>query len=488
MTKEEKISYYNLLKEKAIRKARIALLGFTSYTMATFQPASFQKRYYDVLNDFASQKIKKLMVFMPPQHGKSEGSTRRLPPYIHGKNPDAKIAVVSYSASKARKFNREIQRIIDSPEYGEVFPNTKINGSNGNKETGTWVRTSEEFEIVDHRGSLKTVGVGGPLTGDPVDILIMDDLYKDAKTAWSITVRESVSDWYDTVAETRLHNDSQQLIVFTRWHQEDLAGRLLKEQGVYHPIDNPNGWVVVIYQAIKVGAQTSYDPREEGEALWPERHNLEKLQGIRKKNNHVFQSLYQQDPKPSEGLMYDRGFRTYVMGVIPYSSKMLRKNYTDVADTGTDYLCSIDYTETEFGMYVTDILFTQKSQEYTEPLHAEQLAKHRTSICYIESNNGGRSYGRNVEKQTRIIGNKATEFILFHQGDNKAVRIFTNANEAMNLIFFPEGWERLWPEFYQHISTYMKVGKNEHDDGADVITGMTERFGEDDGDSAEGYF
>lgn len=156
---------------------------------------------------------------------------------------------------------------------------------------GSWLRNADECEIVGHRGSFKTVGVGGALTGEPVDILIMDDIYKDAKTAWSPIVRESVSDWYDTVAETRLHNESQQLIVFTRWHEDDLAGTLLRQQGVYDPKDNPDGWVVVVYKAIKEGKPTEYDPRKEGEALWEERHSLKKLQAIRKRNPQVFESL-----------------------------------------------------------------------------------------------------------------------------------------------------------------------------------------------------
>ena len=155
---------------------------------------------------------------MPPQHGKSEGSTRRLPSYVLGRKPDTKIAVVSYNAPKARKFNREIQRVIDSPEYHEIFPDTCLNSSNVTTVAGAWLRNADEFEIVGRRGSVKTVGVGGPLTGEPVDMLIMDDIYKDAKSAWSPVVREAIEDWYDTVAETRLYNDSQQLIVFTRWH------------------------------------------------------------------------------------------------------------------------------------------------------------------------------------------------------------------------------------------------------------------------------
>ena len=260
MSRDERVKYMLALKERLVRESRTDLLRFTLSTMPTFDPADFHRRYYGVLTKFAHKEIKKLMVFMPPQHGKSEGSTRRLPSFILGERPDTRIAIVSYNAPKARKFNREIQRIIDTPEYQEIFPETHLNSSNVTTVAGSWLRNADECEIVGHLGGFKTVGVGGALTGEPVDVLIMDDIYKDAKTAWSSTVREGVSDWYDTVAETRLHNNSQQLIVFTRWHEDDLAGTLLRQQGEYHPTDNPNGWVVVIYQAIKQGAPTDYDP------------------------------------------------------------------------------------------------------------------------------------------------------------------------------------------------------------------------------------
>lgn len=108
-SRREKLQYFKALRERLIRQSRTNLLSFTSSTMQTFKPADFHRRYYKVLNDFAEGKIKKLMVFMPPQHGKSEGSTRRLPSYVLGRKPDTKIAVVSYNAPKARKFNREIQ-------------------------------------------------------------------------------------------------------------------------------------------------------------------------------------------------------------------------------------------------------------------------------------------------------------------------------------------------------------------------------------------
>ena len=472
MTRQEKIEYLAALKERLVRDSRTNLLKFTAATMPTFEPAPFHKRYYSVLGDFAEKRIKKLMVFMPPQHGKSEGSTRRLPSFILGRRPDTKIAVVSYSAPKARKFNREIQRVIDSPEYKEIFPDTRLNSKYISTVAGNWLRNADECEIIDYRGGFKTVGVGGPLTGEPVDCLIMDDIYKDAKTAWSPVVRESIEDWYDTVAETRLHNDSQQLIVFTRWHEADLAGKLLEQQGEYDPETNPNGWVVITYPAIQDGPATDYDPRAQGEPLWPERHNLEKLESIRSRNPHVFASLYQQKPKPLEGLMYENHFKEYE--ILPATKTKKVKNYTDTADEGADFLCSITYLETEVGNFVLDVLYTTKPMEYTEPKTAEMLSKHAVELAIIESNNGGRGFARNVERQARLMGNSKTRVKWFHQSDNKNVRIFSRSSDVQNLTYFPRGWERMWPEFYAAITNYMKVGGNKHDDAPDALTGTIE--------------
>ena len=473
--RENKVLLLKAMRERLVRESRSNLFRFTLATMPTFRPADFHRRYYDILSRFAHKEIKKLMVFMPPQHGKSEGSTRRLPAFIEGMNPDTRLAVVSYSATKAKKFNREIQRIIDSEEYNEIFPDTRLGMSQFGEDSGKgYIRTTEEFEIVDHRGSVKTVGVGGALTGEPVDVLIMDDIYKDAKTAWSPVVRESVSDWYDTVAETRLHNESQQLMVFTRWHEDDLAGQLLRTQGVYDAKENPDGWVVCVYKAIKEGAPTDYDPRQEGEPLWQERHSKHKLELIRKRNPQVFESLYQQDPKPSEGLMYSFGFQTYT--IRPATLHCTRKAYIDTADTGEDYLCAIVYDETEIGNFLLDVLYTQKPMEFTEVATARMLTRHLVAECNVESNNGGRGFQRAVEKQCRMMGNAKTKFHWFTQTDNKDVRIFSNSAAVQNLTYMPEGWERLFPEFNKAITGYLKAGKNEHDDAPDALTGTIEKM------------
>lgn len=475
MGRTEKIEMMRLMQERLNRESRSDLLRFTFSTMPTFKPADFHRRYYAMLTKFAMGQIKKLMVFMPPQHGKSEGSTRRLPAFLLGLDPDKKLAVVSYNAPKARKFNREIQRIIDTAEYHAIFPQTTLNASayaDVESDKGVYMRNADECEIVGHRGGFKTVGVGGALTGEPVDILIMDDIYKDAKTAWSPIVRESVSDWYDTVAETRLHNNSQQLIVFTRWHEDDLAGSLLRQQGVYSA-ENKNGWVVVVYQAIKEGAPTEYDPRNEGEPLWEERHNLEKLQLIRSRNPQVFESLYQQDPQPRQGLMYENGFVEY--DIRPASKTVKRRCYVDVADTGEDYLCAIVYDETEAANYVVDVIYTTKPVEYTQTALANMLTKYGVADCVIEANNGGRLFKNEVERQCRLMNNGKTHFTAFHQTENKDLRIYSHSAMVQNLTFMPRGWKKTHPDFAKAVCGYLKAGKNDHDDAVDALTGTIEK-------------
>lgn len=456
MDKEQKIDLADKLWQKQATVAAKHLLSFTKATMPAFSPTWFHESYYQVLDKFACGDIRKLMIFVPPQHGKSEGSTRRLPAYLLGHNPDRKIAIVSYSASKARKFNREIQRILDEPSYHRIFPAIQLSkGADG------YARTMDEIEAVGYNGGIKTVGVGGALTGEPVDILIMDDLYKDAKTAWSSVMRDGIEHWYNAVAETRLHNNSRQLIVFTRWHQDDLAGYLLRKE---------NDWEVFVYPAIKEGGPNNYDPRIEGAALWPERHSVAKLDAIRQRDPHIFGNLYQQNPTVKEGLLY-KEYRTYKL--LP-ADAIIKKAVIDTADTGADYLCSIVYAVGVEGYYILDILYTQEGMDTTEQLAATQVTKHGVHRVRVESNNGGKGFTRNVERICRAMGNTKTAFAWYHQQHSKDVRIYTRAAEVQNMIFYPEGWEALYPAFHTAVTGYMAQGRNKHDDAPDALTMIIE--------------
>ena len=449
------------------------LLSFTRHTLPSFAPAPFHLAYYEVLTRFAMGEIKKLMITMPPQHGKSEGATRRLPAFVLGQDPDKRIAIVSYNAIKARKFNRELQRIMDDDRYYELFPQTLLAGQASYQEQGrrsrNYARNSDECEIVGYQGSFKTIGVGGSLTGEPVDMLIMDDLYKDASSAWSPVIRQNVADWYDTVASTRLHNDSQQLLVFTRWHMEDLAGRLLEQEGVYDPIENPQGWLLVSFPAIQNRPPSEQDPRVEGEPLWPERHSLSKLLEIKGRSPTVFESLYQQNPQPSQGLMYEE-FNCYT----DLPSRSYSVAYIDAADSGADYLCALFYKEAEDGNYITDVLYTKDPMEVTETTLTYMLQQHQVERCHIESNNGGNLFVSNLQQRSWDMGNRLTRFNPFHQNQNKTARIFAASASVQKLIKMPLDWKKRFPKFARDLTGYLRVGTNAHDDAPDALTGSIE--------------
>lgn len=293
----------SLLNLQEIQKilSRREFERFVTYTKPDYVLNWHHKLLMEHLQRFAEGKIKRLMVFMPPQHGKSELTSRRLPAYLLGINPFLKIVGCSYSADLSRSFNRDVQRIMDDEIYTGIFPETTLNGSNiRTSAKGNYLRNADIFEIVGYKGFYKSVGVGGSLTGTPVDIGIIDDPVKDVVEANSMTYRARVWDWYNGVFSTRLHNDSQVLITQTRWHEDDLSGRILKQKDAHE-------WVVLNLAGILESNKHEKDPRKIGEALWPERHSLEKLIKFKDNSPRLFQAMYQQDPRPFEGgLVYPK--------------------------------------------------------------------------------------------------------------------------------------------------------------------------------------
>lgn len=245
-------------------------------------------------------KIQRLMLFVPPQHAKSTLASQMFPAWILGQNPKTKIVGSSYSSDLAQAFSRSIQRTIDSPEYHKIFPETFLNNSNVRTDSKQgFLRNADLFETVGHGGFYKAVGVCGSLTGTPADIALIDDPVKDALEAYSQTYRERVWDWYVNVLRTRLHNDSRIVLIMTRWHQDDLAGRILEDMK-----KGGDKWEIFCLPAIKEGAKTSIDPRNEGEALWPEKHSAEKILQTKRMSLKVFNSLYQQRPSAVEGSIF----------------------------------------------------------------------------------------------------------------------------------------------------------------------------------------
>ena len=433
---------------------------------------AFHCRYYRLLELFAQGHVRRLIITMPPQHGKSVGASTLLPAYMLGLNPDMRIAIASYSSMLASKFNRRVQRILESREYGAMFPDTSI--KQGGR-PAQYIRTADEVEIVGHDGGLLSVGREGSLTGNRVDFFILDDLYKDAMEANSPIVRDNCWEWYTSVVKTRMHNTSQELIVFTRWHEEDLIGSIRSLERVvdmqsWDDIERVgDGWLHLNLEALKTGLPSPLDPRTEGEALWPERQSVALLEQKRRLDPVRFEAMYQGRPSSRGGQLYGDAFAEW--DSLP-DHIVRRANYTDTADEGDDYLCSISYAVDADGIiYVLDAVYSREPMEVTENLVSQMLTRSEVRSSAVESNNGGRGFARAIQ---RLAPRVRVEW--FHQSGNKQARILSHSATVLHLVRFPRGWAQLWPEMYAHLVSYRRdFASNRWHDAADVLTGIVER-------------
>lgn len=479
--------------KRELARRELARRNFCDFMQFLHPELSFDKfhtAYYTILDKFAHREIRKLIVSCPCQVGKSTASTKTLPAYLHGLYPDKNICISSYGFPLAEGFNRAVKENLSDPKYNILFPDTILpKTEQAKKYKGTYdpavcVSNARNYRLIGHSGELIAVGRGGALTGRTVDIGIVDDLYKDEAEANSPIIRDLAWSWYVTVFTTRLDKNASQLITFTRWHEDDLIGRLKdlckKEQIPFHQITSyaqledcdPKAWYHINFSAIKEDEPTDIDPREKGEALWADKFDLDRLLEQRRLDPAKFESLYQGNPMPVEGLLYTRPFMTYKE--LPEHTKGMCL-YCDVADKGEDYLCSIPYTVSlQNKIYCKDILYTQDGTEVTEVQVAEQIIRNKVKTAYIEANAGGSIFTRNIRK---ILDSKGYSCFIeeVKQEGNKESRILTHAVDVMENILFEEDWAFKYPEFYRDVKGFRKLFKaNRHDDGADTITGIYE--------------
>jgi len=238
--------------------------------------------------DVEAKRRPRTIVVAPPQHGKSEIVSRKYPAWALGRNPNLRIIAGSYSGAWAESLGADVQRTIDSPEYHAIFPGTRIVGQYAPK--GEAKRAADYFEIVGHQGFHRAAGRGAGVTGRSADILLIDDPVKNAEEAFSESTRESVWQWFLQDLYTRLQTGAGVLLMCTRWHTDDLIGRLIEAQG-----SGGDQWNVHIFPALN----------EAGQALAPSRFDSQELEKIKATQPAlVWSALYQGEPAPLSGNIF----------------------------------------------------------------------------------------------------------------------------------------------------------------------------------------
>lgn len=296
-------------REMLINAARRGqMLPFTTLTMPSYQVGWHHELTCKVLNLFIRKKIRRLILEEPPRHGKSELTSRRLPALWHGFYPMEEIMLATYNSDLAGDMTTDVQRIMDTPIYHEIFPLSKITPEGS---VSKYSRNKHEhelmplydpksgLELIRPTGSMRSAGVGGSFTGRGADLILIDDPIKNREDADSTTIRENVWKFYTSTLRTRLEGVGSVLITMTRWHSDDLVGRLL-EQAKSDP--TADQWVVLRLPAIKEDDDAPYDSRQIGEALWPDKFSVQSLMALKGSiGDRDWAALYQQRPNIEGG-------------------------------------------------------------------------------------------------------------------------------------------------------------------------------------------
>lgn len=369
----------------------------------------------------------------------------------------------SYNETLSTSFSKMVRDSItekkadkDKVIFSDIFPQTNIKQGDG---------AANLWSLEKGNNNYLATSPTGTATGFGANIIVIDDLIKNASEANNSLNRDKQWSWFTDTMLSRLEgNDWKIIVVMTRWHSKDLAGRLIS-----HCNENKISYKQILYKAIK----------DDGSMLCDDILNYESYT-IKTKtmSPEIALANYQQEPIDLKGTLY-KSFKTYdeipkdMFGNYKFTEI---KSYCDTADTGDDYLCNIIYGVLNREAYILDVYYTKDHMEITEKEVAKRLTEFKVNNALVEGNNGGRGFARQVERNMRGLGNHKTIVRTFHQTNNKNARILSNATWVMEHIYYPSNWHNKWNEYFVSMKEYQREGKNTHDDAQDATTGVAENI------------
>lgn len=444
-------------------KLELARINFWAYCQLKYPRQYSEERVYlkqvcTKIQDFIEQDAKKFLVLtMPPRHRKSLTATN-LTEWLFGVDNSNKVMTGSYNENLSTTFAAKVRDTIleqgDSTEehtiYREIFPETKV--KHGEASKSYWA-----LEGSTEKNYLATSPTG-TATGIGARYIVIDDVIKNDKEAYNSLIKEGHWQWLTNTMMQRTEGDDYKIIIImTRWATDDLAGRVIDE---YEDLVEH-----ISFSAVQPDGSMLDDT-----VLNERNYEIKTL----KMNEDIVEANYNQKPLDVKGLLYS-DFMVYEE--LPEGARDLPTySYTDTADKGTDYLCSVAYKVFNDEVYVTGVVMSDEDMETTEPLVAEMFAEQQVTDATVESNNGGRGFRRNIERLLR-------ETYLYvkcvfkdkNQTSNKEARILSSSSWVQNNVYMPVNWKQKFPKaFKDQLLKYQKKGKNEHDDAPDVFAGIYE--------------
>lgn len=463
------------------QEARSGILPFTEFMMpdpnapddplaTRYQARMHHRVLAEAIDNVVAGKCLRLIVSMPPQHGKSQLTSRSAPPYILGRFPWKHLMLGTYSQDFAEQFGGDVREIMQSGRYGMVFPGVRL--KDGSK--------SREYMMTEQGGKLSFLGRGGAGTGKPADFFIIDDPIKDAMEAESPTVREAAWQWFTKVVYTRCHVLSAIIITMTRWHEDDIVGRLTDTKNPAYEPEIAKQWTVINLPAIltkadgDLPAALDIELNEQGEAaLWPDRFPLEHLHSAKLLNPLGFSALYQGRPTPPEGSFFKRAH------FLPYKPHQLPKNLrmygsADLAvspdkNADSSVIGNWGLDENDDLWLLPDLYWENKAADETVDQLLAYAKTYQWQTFFGERGVIDRAVGPFLDKKMMEPGNQWFHVETFPAVGTKAMRCVSirgrMAQQRVHLPTFAPWWSRAEHELLKFTGS----GKDLSDDFADML-------------------
>ncbi len=449
----------DLRRAAQLELARRELLRFAITIEPTYQRARHLELTAQYLERAQRREIKRLMIFEPPRHGKSKLASEMFPAWALGKDPDEQFMICTHTQQLSDTFSRNVRNMIGMEVYQALFPRTRLSTDNA---------TVQRWTLAGHtRPAMLSLGVGGSPVGQGAKILIIDDPIGDASEAESQLQRDRLYQWYTDTIYPRLEPDAAIILMMQRWHEDDLAGRLLREQA------RGEKWTVLDLPALAL--ENDLLGRTPGEALWPDRFGVDDLLRIKQVNPRSFEAKYQQRPRPAEGALFKRHwFR--IVEAAPHGVKWVR--YYDLAYSQKQ---QADNTATIAGALDSDgTLYLRRgragkleSPDQRKLIKAIMLSERDTRHGIEKAIHGG-PLVQDLQRDPELAGISFTAVdVALNVADRKYVlaRPVADRAETGKVAFVREsinddGWIGDW------IDELCAFPYGEHDDRVDCVSGV----------------
>lgn len=475
LIQNNKADYLYLLKlkiEKQRReRIRQAQANFWSFCQLMADDFYLDHRWHlkllcKTLQDFYEQKLinkktglpyKKMIIEMPPRHGKSR-TLILFCAWAIGKNNSFKIITSAYNDDLASDFSKFTRNTISEERnleeqfiYNDIFKDTVL--KKGDSALHQWALENQFFNF-------KSAGKGGGITGYGGNLLLIDDPIKGIADAFNEAQLNRDWEWYTGTWIQRMEPDALEIINHTPWAKQDISGRLQNsdKKDLFYVLSLP-----------------AFDGKE---MLCPDILSREQFEYLKSTANElIFLANYMMQRVDVKGLLYGSDWKTYTELPKDAEGKELYTEFgmwCDTADKGEDFLCAIFGKIYQGYCYIVDVYYTQSPVEITEPELTDKIIYHKVNFGLFEENNGGHMIANHIYLQLKEKGWFGTPLDCFPQNANKKTRILSQQKNVKDRIIMPVNWMHRWPDFYKDVTTFLKEGKNIHDDAPDTLTQIVE--------------